>query len=241
MVKAQLLINGKVYLSSRRVAEIAGYSTDYVGQLCRESRVKSHMIRGKWYVEEESLSEYQNEISRVNETSFTSQENSQDKTSGNLSSVKVKTPSFRPSYKSINHFGSLAFAALMFALSFNAGTTFMQSGIAPHLGAVISRVADHSYRYVGAVISSANGNDGDVSNAASAGLVVVPATDSAKQNSEIAQSIANSFSDPVVVHQTQANAGTITPVFRSVQGHDYIYVLVPVQATTTTMNTTKNK
>ena len=50
-----LLIDGKKFISSRRAAEIANYSADYVGQLCREGRVNARRVGRVWFIEEESI------------------------------------------------------------------------------------------------------------------------------------------------------------------------------------------
>lgn len=51
----ELIIEGKTYISSKRAAEITGYAKDYVGQLCREGRVKARLVGRSWYVLEDSI------------------------------------------------------------------------------------------------------------------------------------------------------------------------------------------
>lgn len=50
-----LILEGKTYVSSRRAAEVTGYATDYVGQLCRNGKVTARRVGRSWYVEEDSL------------------------------------------------------------------------------------------------------------------------------------------------------------------------------------------
>lgn len=51
----ELTIGDKVYISSKRAAEITGYAKDYVGQLCREGRVEATLVGRNWYVLESSI------------------------------------------------------------------------------------------------------------------------------------------------------------------------------------------
>ena len=67
-----LTIEGKEYISVRRAAEIAAYSKDYVGQLCRSGKLACRMVGRFWYVDEDSLRKYQVESFKANQTSFRS-------------------------------------------------------------------------------------------------------------------------------------------------------------------------
>jgi len=73
---------------------------------------------------------------------------------------------------------------------------------------------------------------------ANAGLVVVPSQGSTT-DAKLAQAITNSFSDNVTVTPgTNGTTGIITPEFRNVQGHDFLYMLVPVKTASTTASST---
>ena len=50
-----LIIGGKNYISSRRAAEILGYTQDYVGQLCRSGKMQGERVSGVWHVLETTL------------------------------------------------------------------------------------------------------------------------------------------------------------------------------------------
>ena len=66
------------------------------------------------------------------------------------------------------------------------------------------------------------------------GLVVMPSEGSSTDQAKLEKSIQNSFSDTVVVRpNADGTTGVIQPVFRTVAGHDFLYVLVPVKATST--------
>lgn len=46
----ELTLDGKLYVSSKRAAELTGYAKDYVGQLCREGRIEARLVGRNWYV-----------------------------------------------------------------------------------------------------------------------------------------------------------------------------------------------
>src|SRR3989344_5053242 len=60
-----LYFEGKKYISARRAAQVSGYTTDYIGQLCRAKNLKCGMIGRGWFVSESSLLKYQNSFSEV--------------------------------------------------------------------------------------------------------------------------------------------------------------------------------
>jgi len=69
-VKDSVLLEGKTYISSRRAAEIAGYSTDYVGQLCRAGKVDCRVVGRAWFVTEESIVRHQKAVAVALENNF---------------------------------------------------------------------------------------------------------------------------------------------------------------------------
>jgi len=46
------------YVSVKKASQISTYTSDYIGQLCRENKILSRMIGRNWYIEEKSLLEY---------------------------------------------------------------------------------------------------------------------------------------------------------------------------------------
>ena len=48
------------YISSKQAAKITGYSSDYVGQLCRLGKVRSKRIGRDWMISEKSILNYKN-------------------------------------------------------------------------------------------------------------------------------------------------------------------------------------
>lgn len=60
-----IFFNGKKFISTQQAARLTGYTSDYVGQLCRAGKVDSKMVGRSWYVSEESILLYQ----KVNDAS----------------------------------------------------------------------------------------------------------------------------------------------------------------------------
>lgn len=54
-MKDALILEHKTYISARRAAEVTGYTSDYVGQLCRAGKIESKVVGRSWFVLEESL------------------------------------------------------------------------------------------------------------------------------------------------------------------------------------------
>ncbi len=54
----EVTLDGKVFISSKRAAQITGYAKDYVGQLCREGRVEARLVGRSWYIYEQSIREH---------------------------------------------------------------------------------------------------------------------------------------------------------------------------------------
>jgi hypothetical protein len=79
---------------------------------------------------------------------------------------------------------------------------------------------------------TAQGDQSDDASMAHAGLVVVPSQGSTT-DAKLTNTIVNSFSDNVTVTPgADGTTGVIKPQFRTVDGHDYLYVLVPVKTAT---------
>jgi len=260
--KDLIVIDGKKYISSRRAAEIAGYSADYVGQLCRSGKLERRMVGRLWYVDEGSLLRHQAESFKANQTSFRSP--NAPGPSKPIESVPVAPiVSSQP---------ALSAAALMPLIPLAPGASQAVPLTWKHIslrvgGAVLASIAvfmaaraallvaptsspvasvqsafSSALKAIGSLFSnSAPADDGflpdteaQVAAAAGAGVVVVP-SQGAALDAKLEQSIRNSFSDEVTMRTAPGGtAGIITPVFRTVKGHDYLYVLVPVNTASTT-------
>lgn len=54
----EITLNGRTYLSTKRAAEITGYTTDYVGQLARKGTVAAEQVGRNWYVAEDEIKKH---------------------------------------------------------------------------------------------------------------------------------------------------------------------------------------
>lgn len=54
----EINLGGTIYVSSKRAAEMTGYTQDYIGQLARSGSITAQRVSGLWYVVEESLRNY---------------------------------------------------------------------------------------------------------------------------------------------------------------------------------------
>ncbi len=50
-----LILEHKNYISAKRAAQITGYTSDYVGQLCRAGKLECKMVGRSWFVLEDSI------------------------------------------------------------------------------------------------------------------------------------------------------------------------------------------
>ena len=51
----ELTFDSKVYISSKKAAKLTGYTTDYIGQLCRLGKLPSKMVGRNRYIEKAAL------------------------------------------------------------------------------------------------------------------------------------------------------------------------------------------
>ena len=61
MSSDEITLSGKQYVSSKRAAELSGYSRDYVGQLARAGLIDAERVGGLWYISMDSLRAYESE------------------------------------------------------------------------------------------------------------------------------------------------------------------------------------
>jgi hypothetical protein len=60
-----LVLDGKDYVKASKAARDLGYTTDYIGQLCRSGQVDAHLIGRTWYVNADKLSIHKVEKKRA--------------------------------------------------------------------------------------------------------------------------------------------------------------------------------
>ncbi len=59
-----LVLNGKSYVKASKAARDLGYTSDYVGQLCRGGHVDAHLVGRTWYVNPDTLTVHRTEKKR---------------------------------------------------------------------------------------------------------------------------------------------------------------------------------
>lgn len=51
----ELIFAGNKYISSKRAGKIAGYNTDYLGQMCRAGKMDCRFVGRNWYINEREI------------------------------------------------------------------------------------------------------------------------------------------------------------------------------------------
>jgi len=54
----EITMGDVAYVSSKRAAQVSGYTQDYIGQLCRAGLIQSQRVGGLWYLNLDSLYQY---------------------------------------------------------------------------------------------------------------------------------------------------------------------------------------
>ncbi len=92
-------LKGENYIKSSKIAAELGYTTDYVGQLCRSGQVAATLVGRTWYVSEKSIREHKKNRYRSNQAkSFTAirklVEDHKDKRSDDLAYQKMTVAAY---------------------------------------------------------------------------------------------------------------------------------------------------
>lgn len=51
----ELIFAGNKYISSKRASKVTGYTTDYIGQICRADKIECRLVGRNWYIKEKDL------------------------------------------------------------------------------------------------------------------------------------------------------------------------------------------
>lgn len=60
-----LELDGKRYVKASKAARAAGYTSDYVGQLCRAGKIGAHLVGRSWYVDIDELKSHKTTTKRT--------------------------------------------------------------------------------------------------------------------------------------------------------------------------------
>jgi len=101
-----LILEGKTFISSKRAARIAGYTTDYVGQLCRSEKINAKLLGRNWYVEENSIKNHKLRSRSTGKLSHTTKDNAKNLAGEKKRNDEIDTtifiennvPVYRPQY-----------------------------------------------------------------------------------------------------------------------------------------------
>ena len=234
-------------LSTKEASEISGYTSDYIGQLCRGAKLDARMIGNAWMITEDSLRAHMAKtvaalvhdpaeekiVEKVEETA--SVEIRADKPSlvrvAGAPIANVVAPAPRRPVRSTFMRRALM-PAVVVAVVAIAVTVSIGGYNRPLTMNVPAAVLTGS---VGQSTGSAHTSAGDSSAPdTSRGLAVVPSSGSTATDEQMKTDIRNSFSDQVsVAADKSGTAGVITPVFKEAKGKDFIYVMVPVNGAQT--------
>lgn len=255
-LKDTLILQDKNYISAKRASVIFGYTSDYVGQLCRLGKLECQMIGRTWFVSEESIINHQKSVAL---------DLSSKDTSGNLSDLSNVASSVISTIP-VSPVASIVSSCVDAKTDLVIGTTLLKSDVQIGQASAISHVSDFRKFTVASVflvfvflfvlefstgmsskvasiikdIASSNSENlskvdkppPNLNTEASAfgGLAVIPSTKSIEGDEKIKKKISDSFSDQVEIKpDSSRTAGVITPVFRQVKGDDFVYVMVPIK------------
>ena len=54
----ELIFAGNKYISSKRASKLTGYTTDYIGQMCRGDKMDCRLVGRNWYINEIAVKEH---------------------------------------------------------------------------------------------------------------------------------------------------------------------------------------
>lgn len=66
----EIEIDGKIYITTKRAAELTRYTKDYVGQLARAQKIAARLVGRNWYVDEQDILMHAGLIARSNDSSL---------------------------------------------------------------------------------------------------------------------------------------------------------------------------
>lgn len=99
-MREDLEIDGSLYISARRAAEICSYTRDYIGQLARSGKVSGKRIGNLWYVRLEDLNSYRKEIETLPKKSHT-----EARTKNSEEEIDINGRTFIPAPKAAKKLG----------------------------------------------------------------------------------------------------------------------------------------
>jgi hypothetical protein len=237
-MKDSIYLDGKKYISSSRAAEMAKYSKDYIGQLCRTRKIEARMMGRTWYVDEGSLLDHKKQADLILHP-VQALPNIGSSVVNMIHSASVTDESLAEAIPSRTLRASSTRTVIVSAISIACIIIFASFGYLKYrdrnqgISAQVSRSTEEA-NTANALSSLQDPNVVDQAQAeqvSGQGAVVAPELSAdASSTSAATDRIKNQFSDTVTVHPDESGfAGVVTPLFKSTKGNDYLYVLVPVK------------
>lgn len=243
-----LLLKGKIYISSKRAAYFSGFAKDYIAEMLRSGKIEGTKVSRNWYVSQDSLLEYLKNNDNERYEKFKTKLNVEKRVEDQKKDLEPekKTESNQPIVFNIPS-PVIPFAEVATHSSFKSLLTYALGPIA-----VSSIIASFLFLFLTAAFYAGDFNIsmpkglqalflntqesnvadlpayGQNENLLSRGMVVMPQTETDVEAQ--LESVKKAFSDEVVVTpDSSGTSGVITPVFKERNGNDYLYVLVPVK------------
>lgn len=88
----ELIFAGNKYISSKRASKIAGYTTDYVGQMCRGEKLDCRLVGRNWYINEKDVIEHRKNFKKEQSIDLNNNSNKEE--------LNYKKIDFEPMYYS---------------------------------------------------------------------------------------------------------------------------------------------
>ena len=240
-------------LSTRQASTISGYSSDYIGQLCRSGKLDCRMVGNTWYITPESLKSHQIKI--LSEKVQSLNEHKAEK-----KVVQAPKPTSNTNFSKQNNRRSVQSSLLAKMIGLGVAAAFFLAVVSGSVALIdpsqnvsgndssasaldaVKKVFSYmggAYEMIASIFNQNNSTESvhmvsiDEQLSRGLGVAITPSTGSAQKDDLVKQQIQNSFSDQVSVHPDQSGgAGVITPVFKESTGKNFVYVLVPVSNTT---------
>lgn len=84
----ELVIEGKSFISSKRLSASLGYTHDYISRLCREGKIQGKLVGRNWFVDQDSLTTYK-KVSRDNQKALLSEQTKTKQVDNNIPPQEV--------------------------------------------------------------------------------------------------------------------------------------------------------
>lgn len=91
----ELIFAGNKYISSKRASKITGYTTDYIGQMCRGEKLDCRLVGRNWYINQKDVMEHRK--------NFKKEQNPNLNNNFNKKSFYYKKIDFEPMYYSYDN------------------------------------------------------------------------------------------------------------------------------------------